>query len=133
MSGAGETLVAAAMAALDGAAGIGTVHDGAPLQAVLPYALVECGPESDWSHKTGEGRELRLAVTVRDGGERPRRLRALMSGAEAAIEELPAELDGWRLVSLSFMRSRTVAEGRGKWAGVSEYRARMLRSQAVQS
>ena len=128
MSGAGEALVSAALAALQDADGIGSVHDGAPLQAVSPHAVVECGPESDWSNKSGAGREVRLAVTVRDAGERPRRLRALMGEAEAAVEAIGGEIGGWRLVSLSFLRSRTVAEGRGKWAGVSEYRARLLRS-----
>jgi hypothetical protein len=38
---------------------------------VAPYAIVETGPEIDWSHKSGAGRELRLAVTLRDKGERP--------------------------------------------------------------
>lgn len=128
MSGASEALSAAAIAALKTAPGIGGVYDGSALQAAFPYAVVECGPESDWSHKSGTGRELRLAVVVRDAGERPRRLRALMSEAEAALEALGAELEGWRLVSLAFLRSRTVSESRGKWTGVSEYRARLLKA-----
>jgi uncharacterized protein DUF3168 len=125
MSGAGAKLQAAALAALETAPGIGTVHDGPPLQAAFPYAVVECGPESDWSHKSGRGREVRLAVAVRDQGERPARLHALMGQAEAALDGIGA-VDGWQLVSMRFIKSRIVRAPKGPWEGVIEYRARML-------
>ncbi len=127
MSGAGEALATAAAAALGGVAGLNGVYDGPPLQAAFPYALVEAGPESDWSHKSGEGRELRLAVTIRDKGERPARLRALMAIAEAALGGIPVELGGWRLVNLVFLRSRMLRSNDAAWSGVAEFRARMLR------
>ncbi|HEU0133510.1 MAG TPA: DUF3168 domain-containing protein [Allosphingosinicella sp.] len=127
MSGAGAALRSAAIAALE-ALGLGGVYPGPPLQAAFPYAVVEIGPESDWGHKSGRGRELRLAVILRDSGERPERAQALADLAEAAIG---AGLDvaGWRLVTLALIRSRIVAEGRGGkagWAAAIEFRARML-------
>ena len=103
------------------------VHEGQPVQAVVPFAVVEAGPETDWSHKSGEGREVRLAVTLRDAGERPVRLRRLMGEAEAAVAGV-AVVAGWRLVKMRFVRSRVVAEARGRWAGVIEYRARLLKA-----
>ncbi len=134
MSGASPLLQTAAIAALQGADGIGGVYDGSPLQAAFPYAVVECGPESDWSHKSGSGREVRLAVTIRDEGERPARLQRLMGDAEAAIYGLGG-IEGWRIVSLHFVRSQGLRETRGsdasgigRWAGVIEFRARMLQS-----
>lgn len=134
MNGAGATLQAAAMIALQTAPGIGGVYDGVPLQEAFPHAVVECGPESDWSHKNGTGREIRLAVTVRDKSEQPARLRGLVAEAEAALETIAADLDGWRLVTLQYLRSRVVREPQARsangaapaWAGVIEYRARML-------
>ena len=84
MSGAGEALAEAAMAALRAVDGLNAVYDGPPLPAAFPYAAVEAGPESDWSHKSGAGRELRLAILLRDQGERPARLRGLAGAAEAA-------------------------------------------------
>jgi len=125
MSGAGAALQAAAVAALEAAPGLGGVYDGPPLQAAFPHAIAECGPESDWSHKSGKGREVPLAVTVRDQGERPARLHALMAAAEAALDDIGA-VEGWRLVSMRFMRSRILREPRGPWTGVIEYRARLL-------
>lgn len=127
MSGAGEALRAAAIEALE-ALELGGVYPGPPLQAAFPYAMVECGPETDWGHKSGRGRELRLAVTLRDAGERPERAQAFAEVVESAIEA-GLDVEGWRLVTLALLRRRTVAEGRGGgagWAVAIDYRARML-------
>jgi len=127
VSGAGAALQGAAMAALEGL-GLGGVYPGPPLQAAFPNAVVECGAETDWGHKGGRGRELRLAVTLRDAGERPDRVQALADSAESAIEA-GLEVEGWQLVTLVLVRRRTVAEGRGGrsgWAVAVDWRARML-------
>jgi hypothetical protein len=124
--GAGEALGEAAIAALAGVAALNGVYDGPPLQAALPYAMVEAGPESDWSHKSGVGRELRLTVTIRDGGERPARLRTLVAAAEARIESIGGALDGWRLVTMQFLRSRMLRTD-PEWTAVIDYRARLLK------
>jgi hypothetical protein len=127
MSGAGPSLQAAAIEALDGL-DLGAVYPGPPLQAAFPHAIVECGAETDWGHKNGRGRELRLAVTLRDRGERPDRVQAFAQVVEAAIEA-GLEVEGWYLVTLVMVRRRTLAEGRGGkagWAVAIDYRARML-------
>lgn len=122
---ASEVLLAAAVAALKGVEGL-SVHDGAPVQAAFPYALVETGPESDWGHKASEGREMRIAAVLKDAGERPSRLRRLMGEAEAALAGLPPLLEGWRLVTMVLLRARLVRD-RAAWTAVIEFRARMLR------
>ena len=122
---AGAALQAAALAALAAVEGLGR-YELAPVQAALPYATIETGPESDWGHKSGAGRELRLAATLRDAGERPERLRRLMAAVEVALAGLERDLPGWRLVTMMFVRSRLVRERSGQWAGVVEFRARML-------
>ena len=122
---ASQALAAAAADALRGVAGLTGVHDAMPIQAAPPYAIVETGLETDWGHKSGRGRELRLTVTLRDQGERPARLRGLAAEAQAAIDGLAA-VDGWQLVTLVFVRGMTVAESAGKWVTVLDYRARML-------
>jgi hypothetical protein len=113
-----------ALAALE----LGGVYPGPPLQAAFPHAIVECGPETDWGHKSGRGRELRLGVTLRDSGERPERAQAFADVVEAAIGA-GLDVEGWRLVNLVLLRRRTVAEGRGGgagWAVTVDFRARML-------
>ncbi len=128
MPGAGEALADSAAKAVGTVRGLNHAFNGRPLQAAFPYALVETGPETDWSHKSGEGREVRLSVTVRDKGEHSVRLRGLMRGAEAAVSNSPRTLPGWNVVGLQFLRSRTVAAQAGEWSGIIEFRARMLAS-----
>ncbi|MET1113253.1 MAG: DUF3168 domain-containing protein [Allosphingosinicella sp.] len=127
MSGAGAALATAAIEAL-AALELGGVYPGPPLQAAYPHAVVECGPETDWGHKSGAGRELRLAVILRDSGERPERAQAFADVVESAIAA-GLDVEGWRLVTLALVRRRTVAEGRGGragWAVAIDSRARLL-------
>lgn len=129
MSGAGEALQGAAIQALQAVAELGGVYPGPPLQAAFPYAVVDTGLESDWSHKSAAGREVRLAVTIRDKGERPARVQRLMALSGALLDMLGGEADGWRLVTMGYLRSRLVPPRAGSadpWAGVLEYKARML-------
>lgn len=127
MTGAGEALGAAARAALGALAALNGAYDGPPFRAAVPYAVVEAGPETDWSHKSGEGRELRLTVTINDQGERPDRARALLVAAEAAVAAIGPDLVGWRLVTLAFLRSRLLRSNDAAWIATVEFRARMLR------
>ncbi|MEA3061857.1 MAG: hypothetical protein QOJ94_1638 [Sphingomonadales bacterium] len=125
---ASEALQSALAAALRTGTAL-AIYDAPPTQAVFPYALVECGFESDWGHKSGKGREVRVAVTVRDSGERPVRLHGLMDQIEAVLEAPPAA-EGWQIVTFAWQRSLSLREGRSpgpvEWTGVAEYRARML-------
>ena len=128
MSGAGEALAAAAAAALRGIEGVG-IFDSPPLQAALPWAAVEAGTESDWGHKSGAGRELRLAVTIRDRGESGARIGRLAGAAETALAGLAA-VPNWQLVTLVLVRSKILPPRRGgaeaEWIALLEYRARLL-------
>jgi hypothetical protein len=128
MKSASEALAEAAMAALNAVDGLNHVYDGPPLTGAVPYARIEAGPESDWSHKSGVGRELRLAILLHDLGERPARLRALIGAAEAAAGGIEPELDGWRLVNLVFLRSALLRDKGAAWAAAIEYRARLLKT-----
>jgi hypothetical protein len=127
MTSASEMLAAVAREALAGLAELNGAYDGMPVKASLPYAVIEIGPEGDWGWKGGEGREVRLAVTVRDAGERPGRLRPLMGEAEAALLGLGGAVEGWRIVNVVMVRVRTQQKRAGEWTGVVEVRVRMER------
>jgi hypothetical protein len=104
------------------------VFDAAPARAVRPYALVEEAVLTDWSTQDLTGREGRLSVVLLDEGERTARLRRLMDEVVEAVAAVPRELgEGWRVTSLVFVRSRVVKDGERRWAGVVEFRVRMLR------
>jgi hypothetical protein len=128
IAGAGEALAEAFMATLRTIDGLNGTYSPQPVQAALPYAVVDAGLESDWSHKSGDGREVRIAVSIHDERESPARSRAIARAAEAAIQAVPRELSGWRVVSLIFLRSRAVRGPGPRWTAVTDYRARMLRA-----
>lgn len=124
--GAAAALAEAVTAALRQVGGLSQVADGEPIQAGDSHAVVEMGPETDWGHKTGAGAEIRFALLVRCGGERPDRARRLLAAAREQVEALGTVASGWRLVSLAMMRARLVREPGPRWTGAAEYRARLL-------
>ena len=115
----------AALGAIDGLNG---AYAPQPAQAAFPYAVVDAGLESDWSHKSGDGREVRIAVTIHDEGEHPARLRSLAQVTDAAVRTIPSDLSDWRVVSLVFLRTRTSRGPGSRWTAAMDYRARLLRS-----
>ena len=70
--GALQTAIAAALAGVDGLSG---VFDGPPARASYPYAAIDATTETDWSHKSGDGREVMVAITLWD--DQPVRLHEL--------------------------------------------------------
>lgn len=125
MSTAAITVQRALMAALQGLA-VTAIYDGPPPDAAYPYAAISDGSTSDWSHKTGRGREHRLSIAIWDDGAVPARLHGLLADAEDAIEAMPRDIDGQRIASLVFLRSRVVRDPAGPWAGRLDYRVRTL-------
>jgi Protein of unknown function (DUF3168) len=102
------------------------VYDGPPPHAAFPYLAIADGVVSDWSTKTAIGREIRLALTVWDDGQEAARLHDLIGHVEDAVAALPRDLPGWRIASCVFLRSLVARDPAGPWAGLVEYRVRML-------
>jgi len=124
--GAAGVLAAALQRAMREVPGLSGSFDEAPIAAGDAHAWVEMGPEVDWGHKSGAGAEIRFAILVRCGGERPDRARRLLSAVRAEVEALGVAGDGWRLVSLALVRARVVREPGPRWTGAADYRARLL-------
>jgi hypothetical protein len=115
-----QRVLAQRIASVDGLTG---VFDGPPARATFPYAAIDASLEADWSHKTGSGREVMVAVTVWD--DQPPRLQALSDDVEA--KALGTAVTGdWQLVSLTLVRRRTVRDVARPWATAIDFRARLL-------
>ena len=102
------------------------VYDGPPARAAFPYVSVGDGLTSDWSNKTAPGREIRVALTVWDDGEESARLQGLMNHVEDAVAGIERDLDGWRVASVVFLRSLIARRPDGAWAGLVEFRVRVM-------
>ena len=122
---AGGSLQVALAARLDEIPELTGVYDGPPARAPFPYAAIDAGTETDWGHKSGEGREVLVAVTLWD--DQPARLHALADAVEAAVLGA-GHVEGWSLVSLRLMRRRIVRDVSGPWAAAVDFRARLLAS-----
>lgn len=120
---AGASLQSAVAQALSQIADFTGVYDGPPARAPYPYAVIDAGTEVDWSHKSGDGREVLVALTVWD--EQPARLRELADDVEQKVREL-AQVEGHQLVSLRFVRRRVIRDVSGPWAATVDFRARLL-------
>lgn len=120
---AGGALQASLAAMLGGIEGLTGVFDGPPARSPFPYVVVDAGTESDWGHKSGDGREVSVAITVWD--EQPARLHELADAVEAGVATL-APVSGWQLVTLRLVRRRMVRDVAGPWAAAIDYRARLL-------
>jgi hypothetical protein len=99
------------------------VFDGPPARAAFPYAAIDASLETDWSHKSGSGREVMVALTVWD--DQPARLQQLADAAEAKAIAVKVS-GGWSLVTLRMIRRRTIRDVAGPWATAIDFRARLL-------
>jgi hypothetical protein len=120
---AGGTLQSAIASALATVEGLTGVYDGPPARAAYPYVALDATTETDWSHKSGNGREVLVAITLWD--DQPLRLHALADAIEASLESLPATSE-WELVTMRLLRRRVVRDVAGPWAAAIDFRARML-------
>ncbi|WP_010545096.1 tail completion protein gp17 [Sphingomonas elodea] len=127
-----DAISGAVRAALAGRAAlvaqVNGIFDAPPARTPRPYLLVEDPVLTDWSTKDQDGREVRIAVLVRDLGTARARARGLADLVEAAVAAMPADLGGgWRVASCGLVRSRLVAEDATDLTAVVEHRVRMLR------
>lgn len=120
---AGAVLQAAVAAALVQVSDLTGVFDGPPARATFPYAAIDAGTETDWSNKSGVGREVMLALTLWD--DQPARLQAIADLAEQAVAALSA-VEVWQLVNIRLVRRRTLRDVAGPWATAIDFRARLL-------
>ena len=120
---AGGALQAAVAASLAQVSELTGVFDGPPARAAFPYAAIDASSETDWSHKSGGGREVMVAVTVWD--DQPARLQQLADAVEQRVLTVGA-VDQWQLVNLRLIRRRTLRDVAGPWATAVDFRARLL-------
>ena len=119
---------AALVAALRAAIGdrVNGIFEGPAVKATPPYAEIGELLSIDWSTKDVEGRELRSLIKMRDRAESAVGLQALACDADAAIRAIDPALDGWRIASVTLVRSRIMRSGVGQWVALIEHRARLL-------
>lgn len=120
---AGSALQATLVQALLPVPDLTGTYDGPPARAAFPYAVVDAWTELDWSHKSGVGREVLVALTLWD--DQPLRLQRLAQEVAKVLGRI-AGVEGWQLVALQFVKQRVIRDVSGPWAAALDYRARLL-------
>lgn len=96
-----------------------------PTRVAAPFVVLEDVLATDWSTKDRLGREARLAFTLRDASDDAGPVCATARVLETRIAALAPTGPGYRLVSLSLLRSRTWRSDT-LWHVTLDYRARLL-------
>lgn len=120
---AGTALQAAFVGTLATIGELDGIYDGPPPRAAFPYVAIDAGNEIDWSHKTGRGREVMVALTLWD--DQPDRLQRLADLVEDRVG-LIGPVTGWQIAGLRFVRRRVVRDVAGPWAAAIDFRVRLL-------
>ena len=108
------------------AAGLNTIAEEAPLRASPPWLGIVASASTDFGHKTGTGREVRVALELQTLGDDASGTADLVAAIETRIATLPADQPDFRIASLTFLRARAEQRGEARRAVLLEYRARLI-------
>ena len=107
-------------------AALNTIAEEAPLRASPPWLGIVASASTDFGHKTGVGRKVRVALELQTLGDDASGTGDLVAAIEARIATLPADQPDFRIVSLTFLRARAEQRGEARRAVLLEYRARLI-------
>jgi len=117
--------IIAAIRADEGTAALITgIFSTAPPGQSYPYVTFASHVVTDASHKSGEGKEHRLQLSVWDDAPDALRLARAMAAVEQALQAMPVALDGYRLTIFRFVRSQIIRDPLGVDQGIIAFRAR---------
>ena len=108
------------------AAGLNTITEEAPLRASPPWLGIVASASTDFGHKTGAGREVRVALELQTLGDDACGTAALVGAIETRIAAMPADQPDFTIASLTFLRARAEQRGEARRAVLLEYRARLI-------
>lgn len=105
---------------------LNAIVEEAPSRTSLPWLAIVASASTDWSSKSGAGREVRVALELHCRGDRPDSAANLVAAIEARIAALPAAQAGFAIVTTQFLRARAEQRGESVRAILLEYRFRLL-------
>jgi len=108
------------------AAGLNAITEEAPLRVSPPWLGIVASASGEFGHKTGAGREVRVALELQYIGDDPAEAADLVNAIEARVMAFPSVQPGFRVASIAFLRARAEQRGETRRAFLLEYRARLL-------
>lgn len=105
---------------------VNQISEGEPLKASPPWLMLGDGAALGWGARGVDGVTLRQPIQLLLEGDALSAVTLIVDRVDAVMRGLPAELDGWRLTSLRFERSR-IARTRNAWRANIDYALRLAR------
>jgi len=105
---------------------LNSVTEEVPVRAALPWLAVAASSSVDWSTKTETGFETRIALELHLRGDAPGSGAAMVALIQSRVAALPRAQDGFRVVTLQFLRSRAEQRAQNIRAVLLEYRFRSI-------
>lgn len=103
------------------AARVNAVEEEGPVATTPPSLAIVASASTDRSHKTGSGREVRLALELLDRSDDPATTATTAERIEQRIATLDPVQSGFRVVATNFLRSRVERRARSTRAVLLEY------------
>jgi len=107
---------------------LNSVAEEAPLSASPPWLGIAASASTDWSTKTREGREIRIALELHTRGDDVAGDGALVRAIGKRVDALPRAQDGFEVVNARFLRARAERRAKNLRSVLLEYRFRVLES-----
>jgi hypothetical protein len=101
---------------------VNAIEEEGPIAASPPHIAIAASASTDWSTKSGPGREIRLALELVDRGDEAVATGAIAARIEQRIATLAPQHSGFRVVVTQFLRSRAERRRRNLRAILLEYR-----------
>lgn len=105
---------------------LNAIVEEAPLRVSLPWLAIAASASADWSSKSHEGREVRVALELHCRGDSPDTAGSIVAAIENRVALLPSAQAGFTVVNTQFLRARAEQRGESRRAILIEYRFRLL-------
>ena len=104
---------------------LNAITEEAPSRTSLPWLAIAASASSDWSSKTHQGREVRVALELHCRGDQPSAADNIFAAIEQRIEAMPAAQSHFTVITRQFLRSRVEQRGESRRVLLIEYRFRI--------
>lgn len=105
---------------------LNAIAEETPPRTALPWLALAASASTDWSTKSGAGREVRVALELHCRGDTPDAAAPLVSAIEARVDSLPRAQAGFTVASHRFLRARVEQRAESRRAVLLEYAFRLL-------
>lgn len=105
---------------------LNAVTEETPLEASLPWLAVAASASIDWSSKSGQGREVRIALELHARADTPDAVAPVVAMIEERVRCLPRDQGTFAVIVTEFLRSRSEQRSETVRGVLLEYRFRIL-------